>query len=117
MRAFCCTPKADAEPVNRALANAVRTQRVGANSESQLLEMAARTRKLFHDEKTKGLIAASQLLNRLTKHANGAVEMSASQVQAAKIVIGKYKPDLKAVEHSGNADKPVVATLIWGKSD
>ena len=63
--------------------------------------MAARTSKITHDEKTKELIAASQLLNRLIKHANAEIEMTATQIQAAKIVIGKRIPDLKAVEISG----------------
>ena len=63
--------------------------------------MAARTRKPLHDDKTKERIRASQLLNRLNDFANGKCEMSAAQVQAAKIVIGKVVPDLKAIEHSG----------------
>ena len=63
--------------------------------------MAARVNKPLHAEKTKALIRASQLLNRLTEHAKGEVEMTASQVQAAKIVIGKVIPDLKSIEHTG----------------
>lgn len=69
--------------------------------------MAARINKTEHDEKTKRLIRASQLLNRLTSHANGEIEMSQSQVAAAKIVIGKVVPDLKAVEHTGPEGGPV----------
>ena len=63
--------------------------------------MAARTNKTTHAEKTKGLIRASQLLNRLYSHANDEIEMTSSQINAAKIVIGKYIPDLKAIEHTG----------------
>ena len=33
--------------------------------------------------------------------------MDASQVQAARALIAKTIPDLKAVEHSGNAENPV----------
>ena len=78
--------------------------------------MAARTNKPNHDEKTKKLIQASQLLNRLISHANGEIELSQSQINAAKIVIGKYIPDLKAIELSGNEDKPVVVnTYSWLK--
>jgi len=68
--------------------------------------MAARINKT-HDDKTKRLMQATQLVNRLFNHANGEIEMSASQVQAAKIVIGKMIPDLKAIEISGNTDKPL----------
>ena len=78
--------------------------------------MAARTNKPNHDEKTKKLIQASQLLNRLISHANGEIDLSQSQINAAKIVIGKYIPDLKAIELSGNEEKPVVVnTYSWLK--
>lgn len=73
--------------------------------------MAARTNKPLHDDRTKERIRASQLLNRLTKHANGEVDMSQSQVQAAKIVIGKIVPDLKAVELTGQGGGPVVVKV------
>lgn len=69
--------------------------------------MAARTNKPLHADKTKRLIQASQLLNRLFSHANGEIEMTQSQVNAAKVVIGKAIPDLKAVEISGDPDKPL----------
>lgn len=79
--------------------------------------MAKRINKPDHEDKTKKLIRASQLLNVLTSHANGEREMTASQVQAAKIVIGKVIPDLKAIEHSGNADAPIqiAHTFAWGE--
>ena len=78
--------------------------------------MAARTNKKNHDEKTKKLIQASQLLNRLISHANGENNMTQSQINAAKIVIGKYIPDLKAIELSGNEEKPVIVnTYSWLK--
>lgn len=63
--------------------------------------MAARTNKPYHEEKTKDLIRASQLLNRLNSFVNGEIELSPAQVNAAKIVIGKAIPDLRAIEHSG----------------
>lgn len=63
--------------------------------------MAKRVNKPNHDAKTKRLIAASQLINRLISHANGELEMTATQINAAKIVINKAIPDLKAIEHSG----------------
>lgn len=69
--------------------------------------MAARTNKPLHDDRTKERIRASQLLNRLTQCANGEIEMTPAQIQAAKIVIAKIVPDLKSVEVSGNPDRPV----------
>lgn len=77
--------------------------------------MAARINKTHHDDKTKRLIQASQLINRLISHANGEIEMSQSQVNAAKIVIGKAIPDLKAVELSGSDEKPIRHTVEWSK--
>jgi len=69
--------------------------------------MPARTRKVKHSENDKGRIRASQLLNRLALHANNRVEMSATQVLAARVVIGKVIPDLKAIEVAGAGDKPL----------
>ena len=67
-------------------------------------------------EKTKKLIQATQLLNRLNSFANGEIEMTQAQVNAARIVIGKTIPDLKAIEISGNEEKPVVVnTYSWLK--
>ena len=60
--------------------------------------MAARSNKITHDTKTKRLIQASQLLNRLYSFANDEIELSPAQVNAAKIVIGKSIPDMKAIE-------------------
>lgn len=75
--------------------------------------MAARVNKINHDEKTKRLISASQLLNRLISHANGEIEMTQSQVNAAKIVIGKSIPDLKAIELTGEGGGPVQLFATW----
>jgi hypothetical protein len=38
--------------------------------------------------------------------------MTASQVKAAQIVIGKKIPDLKAIEVSGDAENPMTVNLI-----
>ena len=78
--------------------------------------MAARRNKTKHDDKTKRLISASQLLNRLISHANGEIEMTASQVNAAKIVIGKSIPDLKAIEVTGEDGGPIEHVFGWLKS-
>lgn len=77
--------------------------------------MAARKNKILHDDKTKERIRASQLLNRLNSFANGEIEMTQAQVNAARVVIGKIIPDLKAVEHSSNPDKPMRGVLVWGE--
>ena len=48
--------------------------------------MPARINKVTHDTKTKRLIQASQLLNRLTAFANSEIELTSAQVNAAKVV-------------------------------
>jgi hypothetical protein len=63
--------------------------------------MAARVRKIRHDEETRARIKTSQLINRLTGHVLGDVEMSASQVTAGLGLLRKTLPDLTATEHSG----------------
>ena len=74
--------------------------------------MAARKNKIKHDEKTKRLISASQLLNRLTSFANGEVELSAAQVNAAKVVIGKSIPDQKAIEMTGADGESLIPAVV-----
>ena len=74
--------------------------------------MAARSNKVTHDTKTKRLIQASQLLNRLYSFANDEIELSAAQVNAAKIVIAKSIPDLKALEVQVEGD--VNVRIGWG---
>lgn len=74
--------------------------------------MAARKTKIKHDDRTRDRIRASQLLNRLTSFANAEIEMSQAQVNAARIVIGKAIPDLKALEISGPGGGDLVLQLL-----
>ena len=63
--------------------------------------MAARKNRRTLDDTWRERISASMLANRLSQHVKGEVEMSATQIQAAKILLAKVIPDLKAVEHTG----------------
>ncbi len=51
-------------------------------------------------------IRASQIINRLSKHVTGKIEMSSTQVRAAEILLKKCIPDRKSVEHSGEIVSP-----------
>ena len=73
--------------------------------------MAARVNKIRHDEETRAKIKTSQLVNRLTGHVLGTVEMVPSQVTAALGLLKKTLPDLTAVEHSGEVTKNYVARM------
>jgi hypothetical protein len=68
-----------------------------------------------HDERTRAKIQTSQLINRLISHVNGEVELSSTQVRAAEVLLKKTLPDLQAVEHSGDPDKPMRMTFEWLK--
>lgn len=62
----------------------------------------AERKQLWHPDEVKKKIQASQLINRLTDHAlSEAPIMDASQVNAAKVLLNKVIPDVKAVEVSG----------------
>lgn len=62
--------------------------------------MAARLRKLHSDE-VRQKIQTSQLINRLTDHALGDVELSATQVRSIEILLKKSIPDLSAISLEG----------------
>ncbi len=83
--------------------------------------MAARTRKLTIDDRTREKIRTTQLLNRLQDHVFGKVELSPTQVRSAEILLKKSMPDLSAsdnkteITHHYVADVPAVApnTETW----
>lgn len=74
--------------------------------------MAARirrgTKEIPMSEDWKNKIRAKQIINRLESHVIDDKEMSSSQVQAAKILLGKIVPDVNKVTHEGgDPDKPI----------
>ena len=74
--------------------------------------MAERLRKTHQDD-VRAKIQTSQLINRLTDHALGNVELSPTQVRAIEVLIKKTLPDLSAIQLSGDEDNPVeVVTRI-----
>lgn len=78
--------------------------------------MAARTRKVRHDDFTRQKIQTSQLVNRLMGHVDGKVELSSTQVTAALGLLKKSLPDLANVQHSGDDDQPIktIMEVVWG---
>lgn len=69
--------------------------------------MAARIRKIRHDEETRSKIQASQLLNRLHDHVFSGAEMSQTQMKAAEILLRKSLPDLSALTVGGDEGSPL----------
>ena len=76
--------------------------------------MAERLRKLHQDD-VRAKIQTSQLINRLTDHALGTVELSQTQVRAIEILIRKTLPDLQAVSLAPADDDTAQALAGLGK--
>jgi hypothetical protein len=77
--------------------------------------MAARIRKIRHDDETRLKIQVSQLINRLQDHVLGQVDLTPSQIQAAQILLKKALPDLQAMELQGaSEDGSIPVTLVTG---
>lgn len=66
--------------------------------------MAARIRRIAVDENTRAKIQTGLLINRLTDHALGNLELSSTQIKAIEILIRKTLPDLSAVEMDAMVD-------------
>jgi hypothetical protein len=72
--------------------------------------MAARLNNR-HQQMVKDKIQASQLINRLQNHANGEIEMSSTQVDAAKFLLNKVISNAP-VEIDANIDGELAITTI-----
>lgn len=77
--------------------------------------MAGRGRPLgkLHQEDVRKKIQTSQLINRLTDHALGEVELTSTQVRAIEILLKKTIPDLSAIEHSGDDANPMAHKIVF----
>jgi len=67
--------------------------------------MAARTRRIVNDANTRAKIQTTQIINRLTKHVFGELDLSPSQVNAAKILLGKTLPDMQSIEMKAEVEE------------
>lgn len=61
----------------------------------------AATKGAQYNERFRARVKATLLAKRLQDHALGFVEMTATQIRAAEILLRKAVPDLASVEHSG----------------
>lgn len=75
--------------------------------------MSGRKAGFRHNEETRAKIQSSALINRLTEHIMAPEPiMDASQVNAAKALLNKVLPDLKAVEHTGEDGGPLTVQIV-----
>lgn len=77
--------------------------------------MAPRTRKVALTDSWKENIRVENLMTRLYKIAIGEIEATKTQIDATKIILAKILPDLKAMELSGNEDKPLQTVIRWAE--
>lgn len=67
-----------------------------------------------HNEDTRKKIKAAQLINRLEKHVFSSKPLlDASQVNAAKALLGKVLPDLSAVTMDGELDASITFRTVY----
>jgi hypothetical protein len=73
--------------------------------------MAARSMKIRHDDETRAKIKTSQLINRLSDHVLGTVDLKPTQVAAALGLLRKTIPDLSQAENKTEIVHRYVARL------
>ena len=74
--------------------------------------MAARLNP-HHSDLVRQKIQASVLIDRLTKHANGDIEMTSSQVRAAEVLLDRSVPKLSQIQHTGDEANPIPIKFGW----
>lgn len=70
--------------------------------------MAARTKKIRHDDETRAKIQAGVIIDRFTKCLNGELTLDAQQVSVGKALLNKVLPDLQSTTLKGDAENPLV---------
>jgi len=73
--------------------------------------MPPRTVKIRHDDETRAKIQAALLIGRLHGHVMGEVDLTAAQVQSARVLLNKSLPDLSNVTLSGDTDNPIIQRI------
>jgi len=79
--------------------------------------MAGRKAGFKMHEAQRERIQVSMIVNRLQDCLAGKVELSAQQVNAAKILLGKVLPDLSATELSGGIEQRSVMRMPTPSKD
>lgn len=75
--------------------------------------MAGRPINKLHQDDVRKKIQASQLVNRLTDHALGVIELTNTQVRAIEILLKKTIPDLSSIEHKGDENNPMAHKIVF----
>lgn len=78
--------------------------------------MAARLSRQ-HSEQVRQKIQASVIIDRLTKHVNGELELSATQVAAANSLLDRSVAKLAQIQHVGDENRPLRIEVSWKSSE
>lgn len=73
--------------------------------------MPSKPKPAKRDLETREMIQAGIIIDRLTVYVNGEVELSASQVSAAKALLNKVLPDLSAQKANGEDEGAPIQTV------
>lgn len=68
--------------------------------------MAARLRP-HHQDDVRAKIKVGNIIDRLEKHINGEIDLSATQVTSARILLDKTVASLSSTELVGDPDRPL----------
>ncbi len=74
--------------------------------------MAARTRKIRHDDNTRAKIKAAQIINRMQDCIMGKVELNQAQVSCGKALLDKCLPSLANTELTGKDGKDIFVVAL-----
>lgn len=74
--------------------------------------MAARTRRITQNDRTRQKIKVGLLIKKLSDHVLEGKPLENSQVRSADILLKKALPDLTAVELSGEGGGPLVVEIV-----
>jgi hypothetical protein len=77
----------------------------------EVKKMAARTKRVRLDEGWREKIKAAMVINKLQDHVEGKIEMTPTQITAAKILLAKVLPDLKQTELMGTGPDGEIETI------
>jgi hypothetical protein len=64
-----------------------------------------------HQDDVRAKIKASNIIVRLMSAFDGSIELTQTQVNIGKALLDKALPDLKSIEHTGDADNPISMNL------
>jgi hypothetical protein len=65
------------------------------------------------EDNTRQRIQSSKVVNRLISFIEGEIVLESAQVSASLGLLKKVLPDLSAVEHSQDGDKPFKMVVEW----